>query len=116
VKYLHVRVPPELRRRSAVAAACRGLPLVRYSRHLLEQWLLHDPETRPELPAAPAEAGAFTNFRYPVSDRAARVARVLAAEQDVSVSVLMIRILYHYTPRIVESLALAMTAPPETRT
>ena len=69
-------------------------------------------EARPQIGVSEDESGPYSAFTQPVSDAAHRQIRILAAQIDVSVSTLAIRILEAYTPREIEMLAQAMTEPP----
>lgn len=106
-RYLFIRLSPELRRRIAIAAAHEEMVFGRYCRRVLEKWLVRgDGNAKPT--AVEGESGPYTAMRIPASDGLHRAARVMAANLEVSVNVVCVRILEASTPHEVEFWAAAM--------
>ena len=110
MRQLFTRPSPSLRRRVALAAAQEGIDPARYTRRVLERWLLSDPPR----PLAPVneETGPYQCWRCWVSDAAHQQARVQSAAMDVSISTLVIRIIEARVPQEVETMTRVLTEPP----
>lgn len=105
VKYLFVRLAPDLRRRAATAAAQDGVEFTHFCRRRVDRWIA---DGKIALNPVDGEVGPWSQIRVPVSDVAWRTTRVAAIDGAVSVSVLVSRVIAHYTPHEVELLAAAI--------
>lgn len=98
---IYVRLPTALRQRVNLAAAARDLNAATYIRRHVERWL-RDPST---VNAVEGEAqNGLKSRKVPVPGSVRIRLNVAAAERDVSVGALVVRILHAYTPHPTELL------------
>lgn len=104
-RWFFVRPSPELRRRIALAAATQDVTAGALCQRVIRTWL--DDANRGPLPET--AHGPFKCSKLPTSETTHRKARLLAAELDIPISTLLVRILDARMPYEVELLAAAMT-------
>lgn len=107
VDTLYVRLPQHLCRRILLASANQKVRLSEYVRRQLDTWAKRDPA--PDLPAVEGERNAESHYRIPVTTPTRKRVRAVAGAKDVSVNVLVVRVLDASTPHPTELLLEAVT-------
>jgi hypothetical protein len=100
VRYLFPRPPPDLRRRIGLAAVTEDVPTTEFCRRVMERWVL----TGSRDPGPPAAEGPWQRIAVPVADSTHRALRILAADIDMPVGDLVVRVLDAQTPFATETL------------
>lgn len=110
VRYLFVRMSPELKRRIAIAAAYDETSFGRYCRRALEKWMGVYGKNGGDISAVEGEIGSYVSMRVPVSENGGRDVRVIAARLGISANRLAIRVFEHTVPFEVEHMAREMNS------
>lgn len=95
---VHFRLNSALRKRVSLAAAAADLQVAVYTRRQVERWLNSDPRVPLLDLEEPPVTEVARSYRLPISGPARTRLRVAAAERNLAVKNLVVRILHTFTP------------------